>query len=71
MNASESLRTFVGVVSSHPLLARLFFASLEMAESTRNSTIPILGISEAAQTISFEEMSDRQQRLARAIKADP
>ncbi len=26
----------------------LFFASIEMAESTRNSTIPILGISEAA-----------------------
>jgi multidrug efflux pump len=31
----------------------------------------ILGISEAAQTISFEEMSDRQQRLARAINQDP
>ncbi len=30
----------------------------------------ILGISEAAQTISFEEMSDRQQQLARAINAD-
>jgi multidrug efflux pump len=31
----------------------------------------ILGISEAAQTISFDEMSNRQQRLARAINADP
>jgi multidrug efflux pump len=31
----------------------------------------ILGISEAAQTISFEEMANRQQRLARAINADP
>ncbi len=31
MNISESLRTFIGVVSSQPLLARLFFASLEFA----------------------------------------
>jgi multidrug efflux pump len=30
----------------------------------------ILGISEAAQTISFEEMADRQQKLAKAIQED-
>ncbi len=31
----------------------------------------ILGISQAPQTVSFHEMSDRQQQLAQAILQDP
>ena len=31
----------------------------------------ILGISEAAQTVSFEAMADRQQALAEVILQDP